>query len=103
MEMRLETGRRHFFAFFSLLPLGPKWQTKRERENEKGWFQSWFDKSPWFTTLISTLLGPLIILLLILTFGPCVLNRLIAFIRERISTVQVLMLRQQYQSLRTEG
>nr|ACX69257.1 envelope [Orcinus orca] len=75
---------------------------QRERENEKGWFQSWFDKSPWFTTLISTLLGPLIVLLLILTFGPCILNRLIAFIRGRISTVQVLMLRQQYQSLRTE-
>uniref|UniRef100_A0A8C9CAV5 Envelope protein n=1 Tax=Phocoena sinus TaxID=42100 RepID=A0A8C9CAV5_PHOSS len=71
---------------------------QQERENQKGWFQSWFDKSPWLTTLVSTLLGPLIILLLLLTFGPCILNRLIAFIRERISTVQVLMLRQQYQN-----
>uniref|UniRef100_A0A8C9CKA7 Envelope protein n=1 Tax=Phocoena sinus TaxID=42100 RepID=A0A8C9CKA7_PHOSS len=67
---------------------------QQERENQKGWFQSWFDKSPWLTTLVSSLLGPLIILLLLLTFGPCILNRLIAFIRQHVSSVQVLMLRQ---------
>lgn len=42
------------------------------------------------------LLGPLVILVLLLTFGPCIFNKLIAFIRERVSAVQVLMLRQQY-------
>lgn len=76
---------------------------QRERESRQGWFESWFNKSPWFTTLISTLLGPLlIILLLLLTFGPCVLNRLVTFIRERISSVQVLMLRQHYQTISIE-
>ena len=44
-------------------------------------------------------MGPLIVLLLILTLGPCILNRLITFVEERISTVQVLVLRQQYQAL----
>ena len=34
-----------------------------------------------------------------LTLGPCILNRLITFVKERISTVQVLVLRQQYQAL----
>ena len=73
---------------------------QRDREAHQGWFESWYSRSPWFTTLISTLTGPLIILLLILTFGPCIVNRLVTFIRERISAVQVLMLRQHYQSLR---
>ena len=74
-------------------------QRKREREAQQGWFESWFQQSPWLTTLISTLVGPLIVLLLILTLGPCILNRLITFVKERINTVQVLVLRQQYQAL----
>ena len=78
-------------------------QQKREQEAQQGWFKSWFHQSPWLTTLISTLLGPLIILLLILTFGPCILNKLIIFVREQISTVQVMALRQQYQAVSQNG
>ena len=70
-------------------------QRKREREAQQGWFESWFQCSPWLTTLISTLLGPLIIILL-LTFGPCILNRLVSFIREHLNTIQIMVLRQQY-------
>lgn len=72
---------------------------KKERELGQGWFQSWFNSSPWLTTLISSLLGPLCILLLLLTFGPCILNRLVAFVNQRLQTVQVMLLRQQYQPL----
>ena len=57
------------------------------------------ESSPWSTTLISTLLRPLLILLLMLTFGPCIINRLIAFVKERINTVQLFVLRQQYQTV----
>ena len=74
---------------------------KRERKQSQGWFESWFNSSPWLTTLISTLLGPLIVLLLLLTFGPCILNKLIAFIKERIGAVQLMVLCQQYETLRT--
>jgi hypothetical protein len=54
------------------------------------------------TTLISTLMGPLLILLLFLIIGPCVLNRQLTFIRTRISAVQLLVLRQQYHALKDQ-
>ena len=68
-----------------------------KREAQQGWFESWFQRFPWLTTLVSTLLGPLIVLLLTLTFGPCILNRLMSFIKERLNTIQIMVLRQQYQ------
>ena len=76
-------------------------QRKREREMSQNWFESWFNSSPWFTTLISSLLGPLIILLLLLTFRPCLLNKLVAFIKSCINTVQLMVLRSQYAALQT--
>ena len=74
-------------------------QQKKKQKAQQGWFKSWFQRSPWLTTVISTLLGPLIILILLLTFGPCILNRLVTFIRERLNTIQIMVLRQQYQSI----
>ena len=74
-------------------------QRKRECEAQQGWFKSWFQQSPWLTTLISTLLGPLLVLLLMLTFGPCIINRLVASVKECINTVQLFVLRQQYQTV----
>jgi len=44
-------------------------------------------------------MGPLIILLLLLMCGPLILNKLVTFIKEKIGAVQLLVLRQQYQSL----
>jgi hypothetical protein len=77
-----------------------KW--KRAREPSQGWFESWFNSSPWFTTLISALLGPLFILLLLLTFGPYILNCLVAFIKTCTDAVQLMALRQRYQELSIE-
>lgn len=75
---------------------------QRDCEAQQGWFEGWFNQSPWMTTLISTIMSPLVILLLLLTFGPCILNRLLQFIRERLSITQALVLTQQYQALQTE-
>lgn len=46
-------------------------------------------------------MGPLIILLLNLLFGPCILNRLVQFVKDRISVVQALVLTQQYHQLKS--
>jgi hypothetical protein len=72
---------------------------KWERKAQEGWFEAWFNRSPWFTTLVSILVGPLVILLLILTFSPCILNKLVTFIKDRVSTVQLMVLRQQCEVL----
>ena len=76
-------------------------QKKRKRGRSQTWFESWFNSSPWFATLISSLVGPLIILLPLLTFRPCLLNKLVAFIKRRINTVQLMVLRSQYAALPT--
>lgn len=75
-------------------------QRQKYFESEQGWFEGMFNRSPWFTTLISSIMGPLIILLLILLFGPCILNRLVQFMKDRLSVIQALVLTQQYQQLK---
>lgn len=75
-------------------------QRQKLFESTQGWFEGLFNRSPWFTTLISTIMGPLIVLLMILLFGPCILNRLVQFVKDRISVVQALVLTQQYHQLK---
>ncbi|XP_065736231.1 syncytin-1-like [Phocoena phocoena] len=42
-------------------------------------------------------LGPLLCLLFLLTIGPCIFNKIMDFVRKRINTVQLMVLRSQYQ------
>ncbi|NXK68755.1 ENV1 protein, partial [Sylvietta virens] len=67
-------------------------QRKRDKEAQQGWFESWFNQSPWLITLISTLIGPLAMLLLALAFGPCLLNKLVSFVQTRLERVDILFL-----------
>lgn len=60
-----------------------------ESSSREGWFESWFKHKPWFATLLSAVAGPLVILLFLLTIGPCIINRLLKFVQERFDTVQL--------------
>ena len=58
----------------SLAKIRKRLSQKKKKEMSQNWFKSWFNSFPWFTTLISSLVGPLIILLLLVTLRPCLLN-----------------------------
>ncbi|KFU95496.1 hypothetical protein M959_08767, partial [Chaetura pelagica] len=68
---------------------------KRDREAQQDWFASWFNHSPWLNTLISTLMGPITMIIIALIFGPCILNRLVSFVRSRLETVNIMLVERQ--------
>lgn len=72
---------------------------KRERETQKGWFESWYFQSPWMTTLFSALAGPVLFVCLALIFGPYIVNKGIAFIQNRIDAVKLMVIQRQYQPI----
>ncbi|NWT62637.1 ENV1 protein, partial [Erythrocercus mccallii] len=69
-------------------------QRKRDKETQQDWFRSLFNRSPWIATLISTLTGPIIMILLVLLFGPCIINKIAQFVKARLSKINVMVLEQ---------
>uniref|UniRef100_A0A5F4WLP6 Uncharacterized protein n=1 Tax=Callithrix jacchus TaxID=9483 RepID=A0A5F4WLP6_CALJA len=69
---------------------------KHLREASGNWYQKLFSWSPWLTSLLTGLAGPLMLVILGLTFGPCLLNMLRKFIQERIDSVKLMVLRSNY-------
>ena len=51
------------------------------------------------TTLLSTLAGPILTICLVLIFGPCLINKGIAFVKSRVNAVQLMVLQHQYQPI----
>ncbi|NWU99250.1 ENV2 protein, partial [Upupa epops] len=74
---------------------------KREKEKEsyQSWYGDWFSCPSWLTALLSTLAGPIILLILGLTFGPCIFRRLTEIIKNRLEAANLLILRGQYENL----
>lgn len=73
-----------------------KWKELRESSWFKGnWFSNWFSNifsswPSWLKTLVATIAGPLITLLLIVTLGPCLWRTLVSMIQQRTGKVMNL-------------
>ncbi|GAB1289448.1 Envelope polyprotein [Apodemus speciosus] len=59
---------------------------KRDRERQESWYKNWFSTSPWLSTLLPSVLGPLIGLLLLVSFGPWAFQRLTRFVKSQIDS-----------------
>ena len=45
-------------------------ERNRNREKQEYWYKNWFSTAPWLSTLLPTLLGPFMGILLLLSFVP---------------------------------
>lgn len=57
---------------------------KKFKKDKTGFF--WFQESPWFSTLLPTVITPLIIVFLALTLGPWALSLLTRFVKSQIDS-----------------
>ncbi|MQL00603.1 hypothetical protein EI005_25695, partial [Escherichia coli] len=59
-------------------------ERKGNREKQEYWYKNLFSTSSWLTTLLPSLLGPFLGILLLLSFGPWAFNRLTSFVKSQI-------------------
>jgi hypothetical protein len=74
----------------------------RESEREESWYKNWFSTSLWFSTLLPSILGPLVGLILLISFGPWPLNRLTNFVKCQIDDLAAKSIHVHYYKLAME-
>lgn len=62
-----------------------------------------FSLLQWMTSIIATVAGPLVMILVLVTLGPCIINRLTACIRQQMQNIKLMMVRQQTYELVPRG
>ena len=75
---------------------------EKERAQKNNWYENLFSWSPWLTTLVSAAVGPLLLLLLALTFGPCLFKAIVKLVQSRIQTLKIFLITSQYRNLALE-
>ncbi|XP_052602460.1 MLV-related proviral Env polyprotein-like [Peromyscus californicus insignis] len=78
-------------------------QRKREFEDQHGWFENWLQGSPCLSALLPTILAPLIVFLLLITFGPWAFQRLTRFIKNQIDSALPRHVSIHYHRVDSEG
>jgi len=75
---------------------------KQEREKAEKWYQNWFSDSPWLSTLLPSLLGPLVGLLLLISFGSWAFNHLTSFVKQQVDNIAAKSIQVYYHRLAME-
>ena len=75
---------------------------KREREQKESWYENWFSTSPWLTTLLPSILGPFVGLLLLFSFGPWAFKCLTALIKKQVDDLAAKPIQVHYHRLAME-
>ncbi|NWT63345.1 ENV2 protein, partial [Erythrocercus mccallii] len=69
---------------------------------QQSWF-NWFNYSPWLTTLLSTMTKPLILLILSLTLGSCIFNKIVVTVKNRLETACLMLMGAKYNQITEEA
>ncbi|NXG44234.1 ENV1 protein, partial [Psilopogon haemacephalus] len=78
----------------SMAELKNRLERRSHESQQQNWFSSLFNQHPWIAPIISTLIGPVIVIILTLIFGPCLLNRVTQFVKARLSRIDIMLLQQ---------
>ncbi|NWZ33226.1 ENV1 protein, partial [Brachypodius atriceps] len=76
----------------SMAELKNRLERRSHELQQQNWFGSLFTQHPWIAPVVSTLIGPLVVIMLALIFGPCLFNKITQFVKARLSTIEIMLL-----------